>query len=85
MHKGGDGEEVDSPRSREPHMGLRPTQDCEIMTWAEGRHLTDWAIQASQKLVLSYSVHIHKLKQKLPLTQEFVLILNSSTSHIKTL
>ena len=23
-----------------------PSQDPEIMTWAEGRHLTDWATQA---------------------------------------
>ena len=32
--------EADSPLSKEPHVGLNPTG---IMTWAEGRCLTDWA------------------------------------------
>ena len=31
--------------STEPDMGLEIT-DCEIMTWAEVRHVTNWAIQA---------------------------------------
>ena len=31
--------------STEPDMGLKPTS-CEIMTWAEVGHLTDWATQA---------------------------------------
>ena len=30
--------------STEPNPGLKPT-NCEIMTWAEVRHLTDWATQ----------------------------------------
>ena len=33
--------------STEPDAGLELT-DCEIMTWAEVRHLTDWATQAPQ-------------------------------------
>ena len=31
--------------STEPNAGLKPT-NCEIMTWAEVRSLTDWATQA---------------------------------------
>ena len=33
--------------STEPDMELQPT-NCEIMTWAEVRHSTEWAIQAPQ-------------------------------------
>ena len=36
--------EVDSPLSRKPNMWLHPR----VMTWFEGRHLTDWATQAPQ-------------------------------------
>ena len=34
--------------STEPHAGLE-LMDCEIMTWAEVEHLTDWATQAPQQ------------------------------------
>ena len=34
-------EEADSPLSREPNMVLHPRTLTEIMTWAEGRHLTN--------------------------------------------
>ena len=35
--------------STEPDTGLKLT-DCEIMTWAEVAHLTDWGTQASHKI-----------------------------------
>ena len=40
-------EEAGSLLSREPGAGL-DSQDLETMTWAEGRGLTHWAIQAPQ-------------------------------------
>ena len=52
-HKRGERSEgerqADPLRSREPDAGL-PSQDPRIMTWAEGKHLTDWAIQAPREL-----------------------------------
>ena len=38
----GEGEEVDALLSREP----------EIMTWAEGGHLTDWATQVPKEVFI---------------------------------
>ena len=38
--------EADSLLSRKPNVWA-PSQDLEIMTWAKGRHLTDWATQTS--------------------------------------
>ena len=32
-----------------------PTPDPEVMTWAEGRHLTDWTTQALKTLPFSHS------------------------------
>ena len=40
-------EEAGSQQSREPDAEAQ-SQDPEIMTWAEGRWLTDWATQALQ-------------------------------------
>ena len=37
--------------STEPDEGLKPMSH-EIMTWAEVRHLTDWATQAPQEYFL---------------------------------
>ena len=55
--------EADSLLSREPDAGLDPTwsQDPEIMTWAEGRHFTDWATQAPLQFQLLLKVY-SKLK-----------------------
>ena len=36
--------------STEPDVGLEPT-NCEIVTWAEVGHLTDWATQAPLKSI----------------------------------
>ena len=44
------GGEADSPISREPNTGLG-SQDPGIMTWAEGRHLTNWATQVSMQVL----------------------------------
>ena len=41
--------EAGSSLSREPNVGGTQSQDPEIMTWAKGRHLTDWATQVPQK------------------------------------
>ena len=38
--------------STEPNTGLKPTS-CEIMTWVEVGHLTDWATQAYVFLTIS--------------------------------
>ena len=43
--------------STEPDMGLELT-DCEIMTWAEVGHLTDWATQVPQQVCCSKG-HMH--------------------------
>ena len=40
--------EAHSQLSKEPDMGA-PSQDLEITTWAKGRCLIDWAIQAPLK------------------------------------
>ena len=40
--------------STEPDRGLEPTS-CEIMTWAEVRHLTNWATQALLYTMENYS------------------------------
>ena len=40
--------------STEPNAGLELT-DCEIMTWAEVRCLTNWATQEALKLILKSS------------------------------
>ena len=37
--------------STEPNMGLEP-RNCELMTWAEVRHLKDWATQVPHPSVL---------------------------------
>ena len=47
--------------STEPDVGLEPT-NCEIMTWAEIGHLTDWTTQAPQMRhfsVLHYKIYEH--------------------------
>ena len=38
--------EADSPLSKEPNAAR--FQNPEIITWAEGRHLTDWTTQVPQ-------------------------------------
>ena len=40
--------------STEPHLGLKPTNH-EMVTWDEGRHLTDWATQALLDCILWWS------------------------------
>ena len=49
-----EGREADSPLSREPpSTGLKPrtlSQDPRIMTWTEGRSLTNWATQVPQNI-----------------------------------
>ena len=46
--EGDDEVEASSPPSREP---VAPSQDPRTMTWAEGRHLTDWDTQACQVFI----------------------------------
>ena len=45
---------VGSSLNREPHEGTQ-CQDPKIMTWAEGRCLTDWATQAPSIVILKVS------------------------------
>ena len=53
----GDTESEAGPRlwavSTEPHVGLELT-NCEIMTWAKVRRLTDWATQVLHLIVFFF-------------------------------
>lgn len=53
MRKGGTEGEADSLLSREPNVGLNPGT-----TWAEGRHLTDWAIQVPPKCLFKLGLFV---------------------------
>ena len=56
--------EANSPLSREPNAGAG-SQDPKIMTWADGRCLTDWATQA--QLFLFPEKNIKRKKTNKPM------------------